>query len=66
MIDNILLFIIIFILISKFDIKYILLILIIIFIIYIYSNKVIINEKYNIKGDDIKYNTFSNTKNIHK
>ena len=55
--NNILLFIIIFILISKFDIKYILLILIIIFIIYIYSNKLIENDtKENIKYNNIKYN----------
>jgi len=55
--NNILLFIIIFILISQFDIKYISLILIIIFIIYIYSNKLIENDsKENIKYNNIKYN----------
>ena len=55
--NTIFLFIIIFILISKFDIKYILLILIIIFIIYIYSNKLIENDtKENIKYNNIKYN----------
>jgi hypothetical protein len=52
---TIILLIIIFILISRYDIKYILLIIIIIFIIYIYSNKLIVNEKYE-KNENIKYN----------
>jgi hypothetical protein len=52
---TIILLIIIFILISKYDIKYILLIIIIILIIYIYSNKLIVNDIYD-KNENIKYN----------
>ena len=52
---TIILFIIIFILISKYDIKYILLILIVIFIVYKYYNKIIIKEIYN-QNSNIKYN----------
>ena len=52
---TIILLIIIFILISKYDIKYILLIIIIILIIYIYSNKLIVDDIYD-ENENIKYN----------